>query len=97
MKNSNTMASIVKKSMQNMIIIGALAVLFLIFWALNPNFFNSESKANLPFFEEAARILDLSSPKGITIPRAPTEKTNSSKRLGSIFPIRKLKNERWSN
>lgn len=38
MKNSNTFASIVKKSMQNMIIIGALAILVLIFWALNPNF-----------------------------------------------------------
>ena len=34
----NSFASLVKKSMQNMIIIGALAILILIFWALNPNF-----------------------------------------------------------
>ena len=34
----NSFASLAKKSMQNMIITGALAVLVLIFWALNPNF-----------------------------------------------------------
>lgn len=38
MKNSNTLASLAKKGMQNMIIIVALAILVLIFWALNPNF-----------------------------------------------------------
>ena len=32
----NSFASLAKKSMQNMIIIGALAILVLIFWALNP-------------------------------------------------------------
>ncbi len=44
MKNAenkpNILASIAKKGMQNMIIIAALAVLVLIFWALNPNFLN---------------------------------------------------------
>ena len=33
-----SLASLAKKSMQNMIITGALAILVLIFWALNPNF-----------------------------------------------------------
>ena len=36
----NVLASIAKKGMQNMIIIAALAVLVLVFWALNPNFLN---------------------------------------------------------
>ena len=39
-KKPNILASIAKKGMQNMIIIAALAVLVLIFWALNPNFLN---------------------------------------------------------
>ncbi len=39
-KKPNVLASIAKKGMQNMIIIAALAVLVLIFWALNPNFLN---------------------------------------------------------
>ena len=39
-KTPNVLASIAKKGMQNMIIIAALAVLVLIFWALNPNFLN---------------------------------------------------------
>ena len=39
-KKPNILASVAKKGMQNMIIIAALAVLVLIFWALNPNFLN---------------------------------------------------------
>ena len=38
MEKTNTFTAIFKKSMQNMIIIAALAVLVLIFWVLNPNF-----------------------------------------------------------
>ena len=39
-KKPNIFAAIIKKGMQNIIIIAALAVLVLIFWALNPNFLN---------------------------------------------------------
>ena len=39
-KKPNILVSAAKKGMQNMIIIAALAVLVLIFWALNPNFLN---------------------------------------------------------
>ena len=39
-KKPNMLVSAAKKGMQNVIIIAALAVLVLIFWALNPNFLN---------------------------------------------------------